>query len=366
MSQLHQIALTLLPNIGPVIARAMLSYCGSAEAIFSTSKSKLLGIPGIGPKTAEALKHDAALFARAEQELQFAEKEGISLYFYGDAGYPKRLKPCTDGPVLLYFKGQADLNAQKIISVVGTRKATDYGREICAHFIDELSGLNITVVSGMAYGIDIAAHKACVKHNVPTIGVLAHGLDRLYPNQHLPVAKKMLENGGLLTDFMSGTNPERENFPERNRIIAGIADATIVVEAGEKGGALITAEIAQTYNREVFAFPGRVGDEFSAGCHNLIRYNKASLITGAKDVLTAFGWLPEKDQDKPAQLQLNLEVTPDEQTILSVLQNKLPGGIDEIAAKTGLEKGTLASALLSLEMQNLVVSLPGKMYHKRS
>lgn len=365
MSQLHQIALTLLPNIGPAIAKAMLSYCGSAEAIFSTSKSKLLSIPGIGPKTAEALRHDAALFARAEQELQFAEKEKISIYFYGDAGYPKRLKPCTDAPVLLYFKGQADLNAQKIISVVGTRKATDYGREICARFIDELSESNVTVISGMAYGIDISAHKACLKNNLPTIGVLAHGLDRLYPNQHLPIAKKMLENGGLLTDFMSGTNPDRENFPERNRIIAGLADATIVVEAGEKGGALITADIAHSYNREVFAFPGRVGDEFSAGCNNLIRYNKAALITGAKDMLKAFGWLEEGDKAKPAQMLLCLDCTPQEQIIMQAVQKSATVSVDDLAVMTGLSTGHLASALLNLELQGLLIPLPGKHY-KRS
>lgn len=362
MSQLHQIALTLLPNIGPATARAMLSYCGSAEAIFSTSKSRLLAIPGIGPKTAEALRRDAALFARAEQELNFAEKEGISLFFLGDEHYPRRLMHCIDAPVLLYFKGKADLNARRVISVVGTRACTDYGRALTEQLIADLSGRGILVVSGLAFGIDIAAHRACVKENVATIGVLAHGLDRLYPQQHASTAKKMLDNGGLLTDFISGTIPDRENFPERNRIIAGMADATIVVEAGQKGGALITAEIAGTYNREVFAFPGDVGSTASAGCHALIRRNKAALITSAADLLDALNWTDDQKAAKPVQTELRLDLGAPENAIMRVLNGPLPAAVDDLAIKTGLSLGELASALLHLEMQGLILSLPGKMY----
>ncbi|MBE7176641.1 MAG: DNA-protecting protein DprA [Mucilaginibacter polytrichastri] len=363
MSQLHQIALTLLPHIGPATARAMLAYCGSAEAIFSTSKNRLLAIPGIGRKTAEALRKDAALFARAEQELLFAEKERVSLLFLGDAAYPKRLRNCIDAPVLLYFKGSADLNAPRIVSVVGTRACTDYGRELTDQFVRELADKQVSVISGLAYGIDIAAHRACVKYQVPTIGVLAHGLDRLYPQQHLPTARKMMENGGLISDFMSGTNPDRENFPQRNRIIAGLADATVVVEAGEKGGALITADIAHTYNREVFAFPGPVNSAASAGCHAIIRRNKAALITSAADLCEAMSWT-ENIGEKGIQMELRLDLAPAERAIMNVLNQPLPTAVDDLALKTGLSLAELASSLLSLEMQGLILSLPGKMYRR--
>ncbi|MBE7178928.1 MAG: DNA-protecting protein DprA [Mucilaginibacter polytrichastri] len=368
MSRLHQIALTLLPHIGPATAKAMLSYCGSPEAIFSTSKSHLLKIPSIGPKTADALRNDAATFARAEEELQFIEKEGIEMIFYTDEAYPRRLRNCIDSPVLLYKKGTTDLHTQRIISVVGTRNCTDYGREFCDNLIADLAAADVIVVSGLAFGIDVAAHKACIKHKVPTVGVIAHGLDTLYPKEHHSTARKMLEHGGaLLTDFTSRTRPDRENFPQRNRIIAGLADATLVVEAGKKGGALITADIARSYNREVFAVPGRVGDTASEGCLDLIRLNKAALITSAADLMREMGWesnaLPAESTNQ--QMTLMLDLADDEMRIMQALDKPLPATVDELAIGTGMNTGQLASALLNLEMQGLILSLPGKMYRKR-
>ncbi|RZL44317.1 MAG: DNA-processing protein DprA, partial [Pedobacter sp.] len=237
MSTLHKIALTFIKSIGPVNAKNLLAYCGSAEAVFSASKKQLLQIPGIGEKTVEAILNTDAL-KRAEEELKFVEKHNIEVLFFSDDNYPKRLKNCFDSPILLYFKGEADLNHKRIISIVGTRNATEYGRNLCKQLCMVLAPYNVLIVSGLAYGIDVTAHKECIANNITTVGVLGHGLDRLYPQVHKTVSQKMVLNGGLLSEFPTLTNPDRQNFPQRNRIIAGIADATIVVEASIKGGAL--------------------------------------------------------------------------------------------------------------------------------
>ena len=295
MSILHQVALTYVKNIGPYYAKSIISHLGSADRVFTVAPSKLLKIEGIGEKRAEMFNKtilDDAL-RKADEELKFIEKNNIDVIFYTDPRYPKRLKQCNDSPLLLYNKGNADLNLQRIISIVGTRNATEYGKHLCRQLVEELQPYNVLVISGLAYGIDICAHKECVKVGVPTVGVLGHGLDKLYPAQNRSTAEKMIENGGLLTEYPSGTKPDRENFPQRNRIVAGMADATIVVEAGIKGGALITAEIANSYNRDVFAFPGRIGDDYSEGCNFLIRHNKASLLMSAADLAYSLGW--EKD-----------------------------------------------------------------------
>jgi DNA processing protein len=265
MSTLHKIALTFIKSIGPVTAKNLLAYCGSAENVFSASKKQLLQIPGVGVKTIDAIRGTDAL-VRAQQELDFVEKHEIEVLFFSDEKYPKRLKNCIDSPLLLYFKGTADLNHQRIISIVGTRNATAYGKNLCKQLCEVLSPYNVLIVSGLAYGIDVTTHKECIASNIPTVGVLGHGLDRLYPKIHKSISQKMVFNGGLLTEFPILTNPDRQNFPQRNRIIAGIADATIVVEASIKGGALITAEIANSYNKDVYAFPGRTNDVFSEGC----------------------------------------------------------------------------------------------------
>jgi DNA processing protein len=301
---------------------------------------------------------------KAEKELTFIEKNGVDVIFYTDSRFPKRLKNCNDAPVLLYSKGNADLNAQRIISIVGTRNATDYGKQLCRALIDELQQNNVLVVSGLALGIDVAVHKECVKLNVPTVGVLGHGLDRIYPSQNRATAEKMMENGGLLTEYPSGTIPDRENFPQRNRIVAGMADATVVIEASLKGGALITAEIANSYNRDVFAFPGRIGDEFSEGCNFLIRNNKAALLTCAADLAYILGWENNETANQAIeQFTLPFDLTAEESMIFEIIrQHQAPLAIDDLSIKTNMATSKLAMNLLNMEMQGYIRSLPGKMY----
>jgi DNA processing protein len=363
MSQLHQVALTFIKNIGPMLAKSLVSYFGGAEEVFNAPRAKWMKVPGIGEKTVEFMDMGAAL-NRAEEELKFIEKNNIDAIFYTDSRFPKRLKICNDSPVLLYAKGNADLNSQHIINIVGTRNATEYGKQLCRQLVEELQPYNVLIVSGLALGIDITAHKECVKLNMPTLGVLGHGLDRIYPSQNRATAEKMLENGGLLSEYPSGTIPDRENFPQRNRIVAGIADATIVVEASIKGGALITAEIANSYNRDVFAFPGRIGDDYSEGCNFLIRNNKAALLIGAADLAYILGW-EKADSSKPVieQLVLPIDLSTGERLILEILQqHKVPVAIDDLTMKTNMPTSMLAMNLLNMEMQGFIRSLPGKTY----
>jgi len=362
MTTLHGAALSFVKNLGPVAAKSLMAYLGSADQVFKTSPSKMATIPGIGEKRASQWDFDEAL-RLAEKELEFAAKQGIELIFYTDARYPKRLKNCGDSPILLYSKGKMELNMPKVISIVGTRNATDYGKQLCRQLIEELQQYNVLIASGLALGIDVSAHKECLRLNVPTVGVLGHGLDRMYPSQNRATADKMLENGGLLTEYPSGTIPDRENFPQRNRIVAGMADATVVIEAGLKGGALITAEIANSYNRDVFAFPGRLDDVYSEGCNFLIRNNKAALLTCMADLAFSLGW--EKDENlKPTeQFMLPLDLTKDESLIFDILQqHKAPLAIDELTIKANMPMSSLAMNLLNMEMQGYIRSLPGKTY----
>jgi len=365
MSQLHQVALTFVKNIGPAHAKLLVSYLGGAEKIFTVSKAKMLKIPGIGEKTISQLNLSEAL-ALAEKELAYVEQNGIDVIFYTDSRYPKRLKNCADSPVLLYAKGNADFNGMHVVSIVGTRNATEYGKHLCRQLVEELQQYNVLVVSGLALGIDVTAHKECIKQNLPTVGVLGHGLDRLYPGQNRSTAEKMISNGALLSEYPSGTIPDRENFPQRNRIVAGMADATVVIEAGVKGGALITAEIANSYNRDVFAYPGRVGDDYSQGCNFLIRNNKAQLLTCAADLAYSLGWeIPGAGKKAQAaeQFMLPIDLSSDEQTIFNILsQTKSPVAIDDLTIKTNLPTSTLAMNLLNMEMQGYIKSLPGKVY----
>lgn len=361
MSLLHQIALTNLKNIGATLSKTIVAYFGDAEKVFAGNEKRLMKVPGIGEKTVAGLNFTEAL-RKAEAEVKFVEKHNIDVLLYTDPRYPKRLKNCPDAPLLLYSRGKANLNTQHVISIVGTRNATDYGKLLCKQLIEELQQYNVLIVSGLALGIDVAAHKECLRLNVPTIGVLGHGHDRLYPSQNKQVAEKMLEQGGILTEYPSGTRPDREKFPARNRIVAGMADATIVVEASIKGGALITAEIANSYNRDVYAFPGRLGDEFSEGCNFLIRNNKAGLITCMADVAYSLGW-EKSDSVKPKeQLALPIDLPDDERLILSILREYKTLAIDELTIKTGMPMSQLAMALLVLEMQGFITSLPGKVY----
>ncbi|MBS7563548.1 DNA-processing protein DprA [Mucilaginibacter sp. Bleaf8] len=364
MSIIHQLALTFIRGIGPSSSKSLLAYFGSAEEIFSVPKSQLSKVPGIGTYRADLLNLNTAL-ERAKKEAEYVEENGIDVVFYTDSRYPKRLKNCNDSPVLLYSKGNADLNNQRVVSIVGTRNATDYGRTLCKQLLEDLKQYGVLVVSGLALGIDGAAHKESLRLDLPTIGVLGHGLDRIYPSQHRGIAEKMQQNGGLLTEFPSGTVPDRENFPQRNRIVAGMADAIVVVEAGIKGGALITAEIANSYNKDVFAFPGRVDDEFSEGCNFLIRNHKAGLLTCAADLAYILGWdagqQPAKPQ--PKQFALPIDLTGQERLIFETLQHHdAPIAIDDLSIKLNLPTSQLAMNLLNMEMQGYIKSLPGKAY----
>lgn len=363
MSLLHYIALSLVSGVGDVTAKSLISVFGNAENVFKAHKKDLLKVAGVGEKTAEnILHHNKDIFQTAENEVSFAEKYHIQTLIYGSDNYPKRLLNCSDAPLILYYKGNANLNQPHILSIVGTRKATDYGKEMCKRLLEELQAWNVLVISGLAYGIDITAHKESLRLNVPTVGVLAHGLDRIYPSKHRQIAESMVQNGGLLTEFRQNTIPDKENFPQRNRIVAGIADATIVVEANYTGGALITAEIASSYNRDVFALPGRCLDEYSQGCNNLIKNNKAALITSGSDIAYIMGWESQKIIMNKPQLSLLLNLTDDERKIIAILQDTPNLGIDNLLIVSEMSQSKLVGVLLNLEMQGIIKSLPGNAY----
>lgn len=356
----YKIALTLIPNIGDVLAKRLVAYCGSPQAVFEEKKSSLEKIPGIGEAySASVVNH--SVFNRAEEEIIFIEKNNISPLFYLDSDYPKRLTHCEDSPVMLYYKGKADLNAAKIVSIVGTREATEYGKKICEKLIADLAAHNVLIVSGLAYGIDIHAHKAALENSLPTVCTLAHGLDRIYPAVHQSTAHKMLDKGGWLTDFTSNTTPDRENFPRRNRIVAGISDATIVIESKKSGGSLITADIANSYNRDVFAFPGKIDDVCSEGCNNLIKQNKAALIQSAADLIYILGWEQSKTK-KVIQKQLFVDLTAEEELLINALKGKASVTIDDLCFASKLPMSKVSALLLTLEFSGVVKSLPGKAY----
>ena len=358
---LYRLALTLVPNIGDVHAKVLVQQFGDAASIFKAKQSSLEKIEGIGEVRARAIKnfHD---FHLAETELKFVEKYKITPLFLTDENYPKRLLNCYDSPTLLFYKGTADLNASKIIAIVGTRSNTEYGKAFTEKLIADLSEHNVIVVSGLAFGIDAIAHKAAVKNSLPTVGVVGHGLSKIYPAQHASLAKEMIAaGGGILTEFFHDTKPDKHNFPLRNRIVAGISDATIVVETATKGGSMITAKLADGYNRDVFAVPGRTTDKASSGCNHLIKYNKAILLTDADELLEVMGWKEKKAKAKK-QRELFIELSPEEENILQLLQARETVHIDEINAASGLSSSTVAAAILNLELQGVVQTQPGKMY----
>lgn len=362
MNKLKQIALTKVKGVGPKTARTLLAYCGSVDNIFDASKKELLSIPNIGKTTVASILSKHYLHD-AEQELAFMEKHKINTFWIEDQSYPRRLKHCEDAPLLLYYRGEADLNPNRCISIVGTRNATPYGKRICEELIAGLQEYDIQIVSGLAYGIDVQAHRLAVKQDIPTIGVLGHGLDRIYPAAHRDIASRMLAKGGLLTEYPSGTNPDRNNFPARNRIIAGLADVTIVVEAAQKGGALITAEIANSYNRDVCAFPGGIDQEYSAGCNYLIKTHRAHLIRHAEDLIYLMGWEQPKPRQEAVQLPLlTNSFSKDEQCVYNFLQEKEQAALDEIAFHLDWPTSKLAMVLLEMEINGVILSLPGKVY----
>ena len=360
---LYEVALTLVSGIGDVNGKKLVAYCGGAEAVFREKKKSLSRIPGIGEKTVDSILSQDVL-SRAERELDFADKYGIKILYYLNSDYPKRLQHCYDGPMILYCKGYTDLNVAKIIGVVGTRNVTDYGKLMTDKIVSELVGDDVLVVSGLAYGVDTCAHSASVKYGLKTAAVLAHGLHTVYPPVNKNLAKKMLECGGcLLTEQLSGAEPDRENFPKRNRIVAGMVDCLIVVESASKGGALITAEIANTYDREVFAVPGRVGDVYSAGCNKIIKDNKANILLDVNDLRSMMRW-DENKKTVPKQMRLFREFSDDEKLVMSLFEESEVVYLDKIITETMLSPTKIASILLSLEFDGVLTALPGKRYQK--
>lgn len=357
---IYRIALTLIPNIGDVIAKNLVSYCGSVERIFKCRKHDLLRVPGIDEIRAASILSFRD-FKRAEQEARFMEKNKIKPLFFLDKEYPERLKGVSDSPVLLFAKGHVELNRGRMIAIVGTRHATAYGREMTEVIVEDLKPYDVTVISGLAYGIDICAHRAALKVGIPTIGVLGHGLNRLYPAAHRNTAVSMLEQGGLITEFKSTDSFDKENFPKRNRIVAGMADATIVIESAVKGGALITAEIANSYNRDVFAVPGKVGEKYSEGCNYFIKSHKANLVECAADIAYLSGWIDRKN-NVPRQQEMFVELDAMERQLVAVMPDTGAKHIDEIARLCNLSGSKLAALLLSLELKGVVMALPGKTY----
>lgn len=358
---LYQIALTLVPNIGDVHAKALINRYGDAQSIFKAKRKDLENQEGIGTVRANSIKAFSN-FQSSEDEIKFIEQYKIVPLFINDKNYPQRLLNCYDSPILLYYRGNTDLNTSRIISIVGTRNHSEYGKTVCEKFVAELQQLNILVVSGLAFGIDTIAHKSALKNNHPTVGVLAHGLDRIYPPQNKTLAKQMVEQGGLLTEFMSNTNPDKPNFPKRNRIVAGMCDGLLVIESGKKGGSLITAELANSYNKDVFAIPGRTIDMKSEGCNYLIKNNKASLVTGATDLVEMMNWHEPKRNLQKKQRELFIELTEDEKVIVDILQQQDQIQIDQLYFKSGLSSSAVAAALLSMEMQGILICLPGKIF----
>lgn len=359
---LYQLALTLVPNIGDVQAKILIQHFGEASAIFKAKEAELDKIENIGVVRAKSIKGFDD-FHLAEKELEFIQKYKIKTFFLTDKDYPQRLLNCYDSPTLLFYKGSADLNASKIVAIVGTRTNTEYGKQFTEKLVKDLSEQNITVVSGLAFGIDAYAHKAAIKNNLPTIGVVGHGLDKIYPSEHAGLAKDMIKNGGgVLSEFFSGTKPDKHNFPLRNRIVAGLSDTTVLIETTIKGGSMITAQLADAYNRDVFALPGRVNDTKSCGCNHLIKHNKAILLSDANDLLEVMGWKEKTKTKTKKQRELFIELSAEEKHIVNLLQQKEAVHIDEINLAGGLSSSTIAAAILNLELQNIVTSLPGKMY----
>ncbi len=361
---LYQIALTQIPMVGDVTAKLLYAHFGSAQNIFTSNKKQLQDTLGVGGGIAQSIiEHRTACLHRAETELMFIEKNHIKTCVYGSSSYPNKLRQCHDAPLLLYYKGTIDIDNKYTLAIVGTRKATPYGEAITEQIIEDLKEYNVNIVSGLAYGIDVTAHKSALNNNLATIGVLAHGLNKLYPAAHAQIAKRMVESeGAVMTEFISGTNPDRENFPKRNRIVAGLSDAVLVIEAAAKGGALITADIAHTYNKDVFAIPGRCSDEFSMGCNNLIKYNKAALVTSAADIIKFMSWQKQTEQPVHRQESMFEFVNDDEKLIYDSIKNATNIHIDELSIQVQMPISKLAVALLNMEFSRQIKTLPGKRY----
>jgi DNA processing protein len=361
----YYIATTLIPGVGSILAKRLIAYCGSARAVLTSTRGALQKIPGIGSLLAsEIAAHQQQALKQAEQELLFIEKNNIKAYGYADSGYPERLRHCEDSPVVLFVRGNIDLNRAKLLSVVGTRQSTPYGQMICEKMIGRLAerGHNPIIVSGLAYGIDICVHRAALQNKLDTVAVMATGLDKIYPSPHAAIARQLLEHGAWVSDFISGTPLDRKNFLKRNRIIAGLSDATIVIESRVKGGALVTADIAMSYNRDVFAVPGRVGDSASEGCNALIKQNKAALVETAADIEYVMGWEQKTANAPVQQMTLFQDLSGEEKQIVDILKTHDTVGIDALSYHTNITIGRLSSLLLPMEFKGIVKNLPGKQY----
>lgn len=359
----YQIALTLLPGIGDISGKKFVQYCGSARAIFDETRKSLEKISGMREASIDAICNPNEYLKRADEEIEYMEKNGITPLFFLDSDYPRRLLQCDDGPMMLYYKGKANLNANRVVAIVGTRNITDYGKENCNQLVEDLKADNVLIVSGLAYGIDTAAHKASVKNGIPTVGVMGCGMQQIYPSPNKKLASDMVEQGGgLLTEYLSGTEPDRENFPRRNRIIAGMADAVVVVESALKGGSLITADIANSYNRDVFAYPGRVMDLYSQGCNYLIRTNRAHLMESVANLRYVMRWDSQKKEER--QTSVFREFTDEERQVMDCFGSNSMVGLDDIIVKTGLSTTKIAALLLNLEFDGVLMALPGKRYQK--
>ncbi|WP_281231310.1 DNA-processing protein DprA [Flavobacterium gelatinilyticum] len=354
------LALMKVEGVGDIMAKKLLNHFGSAGNIFKAKTSQLAVIDGVGTVLLKNLK-DKSVFESADQELKFIKKNNIDVCCYNENTYPDRLKHCIDSPVLIFSGGNIDLKNKKIISIVGTRQITSYGTEFCRKLIEDLAPLNPVIVSGFAYGVDIVAHQAAMEHKLQTIGVLAHGLNQIYPKTHKKYMAKMEENGGFITEFWSNSSPDKENFVRRNRIVAGISEATIVIESADKGGSLITANLAGDYSRDVFAVPGRVTDKYSQGCNDLIKTQKANVLTSAADLVYVLNWDIETNP-KPIQKQLFVDLSDDEQMVYDFLVKNGKELLDIIAQECGIPVFRISGILLNMELKGVIRPLPGKIF----
>ena len=357
----YTLALQRVPNLGDITAKKLINLVGSAEGIFKEKKSNLLKIDGIGLYKLKELSEKIQL-DEADSEIQFIEKNAIDYCYFQENTYPEKLKNCIDGPILLFQRGNIDIHNKKIISIVGTRNITSYGKSFCRKLVEDLAPINPVIVSGLAYGVDITAHRSALDNGLQTIACLAHGLNQVYPKPHKKYIEEIEKNGGLFTEFWSSDSFDRNNFLKRNRIIAGISQATIVIESAIKGGSLVTADIANSYNRDVFALPGRANDSQSQGCHNLIKTQQAHLFSSAADLIYMLNWDLEESKPKPIQTQLFQELTDEEKTIYDFLIGKDKELLDTISIACKLPTFKIASLLLNMEMKGIIRPLPGKLY----
>ena len=365
----YTMALTRLTNFNYQQALELYRSVGSAQLLYEHRNEIGDIIQEASTRLKEALKNWDDAMKRAEFEMNYIQEHHIKALTLNNEDYPQRLRECPDAPIIIYYLGNSDLNQAKIVSIVGTRNITTYGQDLIRRFISDLRRYcpQVLIVSGLAYGVDIHAHREALENGYETIGVLAHGLDQIYPYRHRETAAAMVSHGGLLTEFMTQTNADKPNFVRRNRIVAGMADATILVESAAKGGGLITTEIAQSYDRAVFAFPGNVGAEFSEGCNNLIRDNGAALITCAEDFVRAMGWQNEAQLqqalNKGIERNLFPELTPEEQQVVNLLQKTNDLQLNILSVKSALPIGQLTALLFQLEMKGIIKPLAGGMYH---